>query len=87
VLAWVREHGKAEFNPSDLARSEVAGIRRQSEAEAIMKELADLGYGRLEERRAKNHRKVTWFVTRPVQLGPVGSSWAGQPNSPDSASV
>ena len=42
-----------------------------------MKELADLGYGRLEPRPAKNHKRVTWFITRPDQLGPPGSAWAG----------
>ncbi len=87
VISWIRGHNKTEFHTSELARSQVAGIRSRSEAEAIMKELADLGYGRLEERRAKNNRKVTWFVTRPVQLGRVGSSWAEPPNSPNSASA
>ena len=51
-----------------------------------MKELSDLGYGRLEERRAGNNRKVTWLITRPGQLGPVGSSWVGRPNLPISVS-
>jgi hypothetical protein len=80
ALAWIRAHDKSELQPIDLARSQVAGIRTKSEAEALMKELADLGYGRLEERKARNNRKVTCFMTRPGQLGPVGSSWAGHPN-------
>src|SRR6202042_2118876 len=40
ALAWIRTHDRTEFNPSHLARNQVAGIRRKSEAEALMKELA-----------------------------------------------
>ena len=77
ALAWIRAHDTTEFNPSHLARNQVAGIRTRSEAEAVMKELANLGYGRLEERKARNNRKVTWFITRPGQLRPAGTSWVG----------
>jgi hypothetical protein len=65
----------------------VAGIRTRTQAEAVMKELADLGYGRLEERRAANNRKVTWFITRPGELGRVGVSWTDVSNSDPDAST
>jgi hypothetical protein len=86
VIAWIREHRKAECCPSHLARNEVAGIRTRTQAEAVMKELADLGYGRLEERRAANNRKVTRFITRPGKLGRVGPAWAGVSNPGSDAS-
>jgi hypothetical protein len=86
VLGWLHTHNKAECNPSELARNEVAGIRTKSEATTLMKELADLGYGRLEERKAGNNRKVTWFITQPAELGRVGSSWSGRPNLTDDTS-
>src|SRR5262249_629794 len=87
VIAWIREHQKAECCPSDLARNEVAGIRTRTQAESVMKELADLGYGRLEERKAANNRKVTWFIPRPGELGRVGVSWADVSNSDPDASA
>ena len=72
ALAWIRAHDKAEFKPSDLARNQVAGIRTKSEAEAVMKELADLGYGRLET-AAGEEPPEGHLVHHPAR--PVGSGW------------
>ena len=79
VIAWIRGQDKPECNPSDLARNEVAGIRTRSEAEAVMKELANLGYGRLEERKARNNRKVT-MVHHASPASWVGSGQVGRGN-------
>lgn len=63
VIAWVRSHG-GECSPTHLVKNNVAGIARKTEALKVMKELVDHGYGRLEERRARNNRMVTWFIGR-----------------------
>jgi hypothetical protein len=63
AIAWIRRHG-GRCNPTHLARANVAGIQKKSEAEAMMKELEDRGYGLREKRRAANNRDVTWFVAK-----------------------
>ena len=47
AIAWIRTHG-GECNPTHLARTNVAGVQKKSEAETLMKELEDRGYGRRE---------------------------------------
>ena len=66
AIAWVRQHG-GECNPTRLAQNNVAGVRGKQQALELMKDMADQGYGHLEERVAKNHRKVTWFVAKPLK--------------------
>jgi hypothetical protein len=68
AIGWIRSHG-GRCSPTQLARSNVAGVQRKKDALALMKELVDLGYGHLEEREAKNHRKVTCFVAKPLKSG------------------
>jgi Protein of unknown function (DUF3987) len=64
AVAWIRRHG-GQCNPTHLAKNNVAGVLKKSEAEALMKEMEDLGYGRRETRTAGNHRKVVWFIAKP----------------------
>ena len=68
AIAWIREHG-GECNPTKLVRNSVAGVHGRKEALALMKDLADQGYGHLEERTAGNNRKVTWFVAKASSRG------------------
>jgi hypothetical protein len=75
-IAWIRRNG-GECHATHLARNNVAGIEKTSEAEAVMKELEDRGYGWRETRKAANNRNVVWFIAKPVQSGPVGSSRVG----------
>ena len=65
AVAWIRRHD-GQCNPTHLARNNVAGIQKKSEAEAMMKELEDRGYGHQEKRKARNNRNVTWFVAKRV---------------------
>jgi hypothetical protein len=71
AIAWIRAHG-GECNPSHLTRHNVAGVEKTSEAEALMKDLEDRGYGRRETRTAGNKHEVTYFVTKRVGSGPIG---------------
>jgi hypothetical protein len=64
AIDWIRRHGGA-CCPSDLVRGNVAGIERKSQAEQLMKELEDRGYGRCERQTAANHRQVLRFVAKP----------------------
>ena len=41
AIAWIRRHG-GQCNPTDLAKNNVAGVQKKTEAEALMKELEDL---------------------------------------------
>ena len=66
AISWVRHHG-GECNPTRLAQNNVAGVRGKHQALELMKDMADQGYGHLEERVAKNHRKVSWFVAKLVK--------------------
>jgi hypothetical protein len=65
AIAWIRRNG-GECQPTDLAKKNVAGVRKKSEAEALMRELVDRGYGSLETRKAGNNKTVARFVARPV---------------------
>jgi hypothetical protein len=71
AIEWIRRHG-GRCNPTHLARANVAGIEKRSEAEAMMKELEDRGYGRREQHKAANNRVVTWFVAKRGESGQVG---------------
>jgi hypothetical protein len=75
AIAWIRRNG-GECHPTQLIRHYVAGLERKSEAEAMLRELADRDLGHLEMRKSKNHRNVLWFIARPVaasqdQSGPI----------------
>ena len=48
-------------------------------ATMTVKELADRGYGHQESRKARNNRKVVWFVAKRVQSGQIGSSRVADP--------
>jgi hypothetical protein len=63
VLDWVRAHG-GECSPTHLSKNNVAGVVKTSEAEAVMKELEDLNYGRCDKRKAGNNKNVLWFVAK-----------------------
>jgi hypothetical protein len=52
-----------------LTKNEVAGVEDKKDAEALMKELEDRGYGRCEQRTARNRAKVLWFVLDPHGSG------------------
>jgi hypothetical protein len=85
AIAWIRAHG-GQVRPTDLARNNVAGVERKSEAEALMKELEDRGYGRRERRKSRNHAEVTWFVAAGAGSGPVGTGRVPDPDRSDDTS-
>jgi hypothetical protein len=66
AIAWIRAHGGA-CNPTRLVQNSVAGVRGKKAAQALMKELADLGYGHVEPCRARNNKMVDWFVAKTVK--------------------
>lgn len=58
---WIEAQG-GRATARDLQRKGVAGVRRASEARALMAELVDRGLGRIERRRAGNGQPVDWLV-------------------------
>jgi hypothetical protein len=58
---WIEAHG-GRATARDLQRKNVAGIRKASEARALLAELVDRGLGRIEPRRAGNGQPVDWLV-------------------------
>jgi len=86
AIAWIRRHG-GRCIPTDLARCNVAGIQRQSEAEVIMRELADRGFGHCEKVTARNKREVLHFIAKPLESAQIGSSRVGVPDLPIVSSV
>jgi hypothetical protein len=73
AVAWIRAHG-GTCTPTDLVRNNVAGVRRKSEAETLMKAIEDYGYGRRETARSANNRTVTTLHLFKVESGQVGPS-------------
>lgn len=55
ALAWLRRHG-GQASPRDVQRDGVAGVKNAKEALALLKELADQGYGVLEQRGKRSFR-------------------------------
>lgn len=55
ALAWLRRHG-GQASPRDVQRDGVAGVKNAREALALLKELADQGYGVLEQRGKRSFR-------------------------------
>lgn len=55
ALAWLRRRG-GQASPRDVQRDGVAGVKNAKEALALLKELADQGYGVLEQRGKRNFR-------------------------------
>ncbi len=71
VVAWIRSHD-GECCARDLQRANVAGIKKASDANQVMKDLVDLALGDLQDRASDNHRKVTYFVLGGAASGRVG---------------
>jgi hypothetical protein len=63
AIVWIRHKG-GECNPSQLVRNGVVGVKGKKAALELMGELADQGYGHLEDRVGKNNKKTTWFVAK-----------------------
>jgi hypothetical protein len=63
VLDWIRTRG-GQCTVRDLVRAKKVG--QADTAKKMLKELEERGYGRLEDRDATNHRRVTWFVFDPT---------------------
>jgi len=59
VERWIRTHG-GRCTPRDLQRAKVAGIKRASEAEKLLKDLADRGRGQFE--RGKSKKGATFVL-------------------------
>lgn len=55
ALAWLRRHG-GQASPRDIQRDGVAGVKNAKEALALLKELANQGYGVLEQRGKRSFR-------------------------------
>jgi hypothetical protein len=70
---WAASQASGACNPTHLARNNVVGVQKRTEAEALMKEVEDRGHGRREVRTAANHHKVAWFLAKLVESGRVGS--------------
>jgi predicted DNA-binding transcriptional regulator AlpA len=58
---WIEAQG-GRATARDLQRKNVAGVRKASEARALLAELVDRGLGRIEPRRAGNGQPVDWLV-------------------------
>ncbi len=61
IVAWIRGHG-GECTARQIQRANVGSIKKVSDATKLLKDLLDRGLGRLEDREADNHKKVTYFV-------------------------
>jgi len=64
VLSWIRDHD-GECSARGLMRASIPGIKKQSDANHMMKELVDRGYGTLVNRKASNGRIVQYFILGP----------------------
>jgi hypothetical protein len=79
AIAWIRVHG-GEAHTSHLTKNEVAGVENKKDAEALMKELEDRGYGRCVHRTAGNRAQVLWFVANPDGSGTDRDRSGGPPD-------
>ena len=71
VVAWIRDHN-GECCARDIQRANVANIKKASDAGQVLKDLADRGYGELQNRNASNGRPVTFFILSPAASNSVG---------------
>lgn len=58
---WIETHG-GEATARELQRKNVAGICRATEANTMLRNLVDRGFGRIESRKAGNGQRVDRFV-------------------------
>jgi hypothetical protein len=65
ALRWIQAH-EGTCTVRDLQRHRVAGIRRASEAERLLRDLVDLGHGALHERTLLSGRRQRVFVRHPT---------------------
>jgi hypothetical protein len=79
AVAWIRGRG-GEVRTSHLTKNEVAGVEDKRDAEALLKELEDRGYGRCDTRTAGNRAKVLWFVLHPDGSGTGRDRSGGLPD-------
>jgi hypothetical protein len=65
ALRWIQAH-EGTCTVGDLQRHRVAGIRRASEAERLLRDLVDLGNGAFHERTLLSGRRQRVFVRHPT---------------------
>jgi hypothetical protein len=65
ALAWLREHGN-RCTPRELQRAGLAGVHKASAAKKVLQNLADWGYGRIEEQATNSGRSFV-FIFEPRQ--------------------
>jgi hypothetical protein len=73
ALQWIRAHGR-ECTIRDLQRHRVAGVTRASQAEKLVRDLVDLGQGKMRERQLPSGRTQRVFVIHPDPASARGSS-------------
>ena len=63
AIDWIRSHG-GECTARQLMRATVAGVRKQSEAAKLLRDLVDRGLGTIINRTAANGKQVSVFVAK-----------------------
>ncbi len=61
IIIWIRKRPGRRVTPREMHQNGVAGIETTSEARAILKDLADRGYGEFHSEPGKGQRKGEYF--------------------------
>jgi hypothetical protein len=71
AIDWIRSHG-GECTARQLMRANVAGVRKQSEAVKLLRDLVDRGMGTIINQRAANGKEVSVFVVKTQRRAASG---------------